>query len=67
MEHVVIGDASDGAVATRTEAIDVAICAETATKSMLMATFVEETVIGGCVLAGGWEGSHHLYFLIACQ
>jgi hypothetical protein len=33
-ENVVIGAATDGAEATRREAIDVAICAETPTKSM---------------------------------
>jgi hypothetical protein len=41
MENVAIDVATDGVVATRREAIDVAICAETPTKSMLMWTFVE--------------------------
>jgi hypothetical protein len=40
-EHAVIDVTTDGAVVTKREAIDVAICAETRTKSMLMATFVE--------------------------
>jgi hypothetical protein len=66
-DHVVIDAASDGAVATRMEAINVAICADTVMKSMSMAIFVEETVSGGCVLVGGGEVSHHLHCLIACQ
>jgi hypothetical protein len=45
--------ASDGAVDTRTDALEVAICAETSTTSMFMATFVEDTVSGGCFLVGG--------------
>jgi hypothetical protein len=41
MENVEIDAATNGAVATRREAIDVVICAETPTKSMLMWTFVD--------------------------
>jgi hypothetical protein len=58
MENVAIDAATDGAVATRREAIDVAIYAETPPKSMLMWTFVEQTVRGGCVLVRRRVGPH---------